>query len=119
MKAAGLEIVAEVVQSECLLIVGKNSKHRELVDVIVRRIDGYITAEKYLMISYNIAKSNIEAAKKVTPGKRSPTISQLEEDDWFAVQALILKNDSSSIMDELQKQGAKDILLFALQNTRI
>ncbi|CAN0388795.1 unnamed protein product, partial [Ectocarpus sp. 12 AP-2014] len=46
MKAAGLEVVAEVMDSQCLLIVGKDTKHREMVDLIVRRIEGYITAEK-------------------------------------------------------------------------
>lgn len=45
-QAAGLEVVAEVMDSQCLLIVGKDTKHREMVDLIVRRIEGYITAEK-------------------------------------------------------------------------
>ncbi|CAM9851954.1 unnamed protein product [Discosporangium mesarthrocarpum] len=119
MKAAGLEIVGEVLNSQCLLIVGKKSKHRELVDLIVRRIDGYITAEKYMMISYNVSKADLDKAKQVTPGKRSPTVSQLEDKSWVAVQALINKKDTSSIMDSLQAVGATDILLFSLQNTRM
>lgn len=45
-QAAGLEVVAEVMDSQCLLIVGKQTKHREMVDLIVRRVEGYITAEK-------------------------------------------------------------------------
>lgn len=45
-KAAGLEVVADVMESQCLLIVGKDTKHRAMVDLIVRRIEGYITAEK-------------------------------------------------------------------------
>ncbi|CAM9572882.1 unnamed protein product, partial [Hapterophycus canaliculatus] len=90
MKAAGLEIVAEVMDSQCLLIVGKATKHKEMVDLIVRRIEGYITAEKYLMVSYNISKENLEESKKVAPGKRSPTVSQLDTEGWVAVQSLIL-----------------------------
>ncbi|CAN0138405.1 unnamed protein product, partial [Laminaria digitata] len=46
MKAAGLEVVADVMESQCLLIVGKQTKHRAMVDLIVRRIEGYLTAEK-------------------------------------------------------------------------
>lgn len=45
-QAAGLEVVADVMESQCLLIVGKQTKHRAMVDLIVRRIEGYITAEK-------------------------------------------------------------------------
>ncbi len=56
---------------------------------------------------------------QVAPGKRSPTVSQLDTDGWVAVQSLILKKDSSRVMDELQTCGATDILLFTLHNTRI
>lgn len=58
-------------------------------------------------------------SNQVAPGKRSPTVSQLDTDGWVAVQSLILKKDSSRVMDELQACGAKDILLFTLHNTRI
>lgn len=119
MKAAGLEVVADVMESQCLLIVGKQTKHRELVDLIVRRIEGYITAEKHVMVSYNVTKTNLEATKKVAPGQRSPTVSQLDLDEWVAVQSLILKKGSSRIMDELRACGAMDILLFSLHNTLI
>lgn len=119
MRAAGLEVVADVMDSQCLLIVGKQTKHRAMVDLIVRRIEGYITAEKYLMVSYNVSKDNLEASKKVAPGKQSPTVSQLDTEGWVAVQSLILKKDSSRVMDDLQACGATDILLFALHNTRI
>lgn len=60
-----------------------------------------------------------EKYQQVAPGKRSPTVSQLDTEGWFAVQSLILKKDSSRVMDDLQGAGAKDILLFALHNTRI
>ncbi|CAM9929196.1 unnamed protein product [Scytosiphon promiscuus] len=123
MKTAGgltmPSFVAEVMDSQCLLIVGKATKHREMVNLIVRRIEGYITAEKYLMVSYNISKDDLERSKKVAPGKRSPTVSQLDTEGWVAVQSLILKKDSSRVMDDLQECGATDILLFALHNTRI
>lgn len=58
-------------------------------------------------------------ALQVTPGKRSPTVSQLHGEAWVAVQALIHKKDASRIMDDLQAVGATDILLFTLHNTRM
>lgn len=56
---------------------------------------------------------------QVAPGIRSPTVSPLDTEDWVAVQSLILKKDSSRVMDDLQACGATGILLFALHNTRI
>ena len=43
-----MEVVADVLETECLLIVGKNCRDRELADLIVERIEGYMTAEKYV-----------------------------------------------------------------------
>ncbi|KAG5186854.1 ATP phosphoribosyltransferase [Tribonema minus] len=119
MKAAGLEVVAEVVASQTVLIANKSTPHRQLVERITRRIEGHITAERYLMISYNVSLENLSAAQAITPGKRSPTVTQLQEEGWYAVQALIEKKKSSDIMDQLSEVGATDILLFALQNSRM
>ena len=58
-------------------------------------------------------------APQVAPGKRSPTVCQLDMEDWVAVQSLILKKGSSRVMDELRACGAMDILLFSLHNTLI
>jgi ATP phosphoribosyltransferase len=38
MKAAGLEVVSDICQSQSLLIVNKNTQHRPLMDLIIRRI---------------------------------------------------------------------------------
>lgn len=56
---------------------------------------------------------------KVTPGKRSPTVSPLEEADWVAVSALVPKARIHEIMDELQAIGAVDILVFDMANCRV
>ncbi len=36
-----------------------------------------------------------------------------------AVSALVLQKDSSNIMDKLEQIGATDILLFAINNSRM
>jgi len=36
-----------------------------------------------------------------------------------AVSALVKRDDSSRIMDDLEKSGATDILLFAITNSRM
>ncbi|CAM9548116.1 unnamed protein product [Chrysoparadoxa australica] len=118
MRAAGLEIVAEVMETQCLLITSKHTKHKEMVQLITSRVAGFITAERHLMISYNVQSKDLQAVIAITPGKRAPTVTSLSEEGWLAVQALIEKKKASSIMDELTKAGAADILCFSLQNTR-
>lgn len=119
MRAAGLEVVADILETECLLLVRKNCKNRKLVNLLVQRIEGHITAEKFSMISYNVSKDRLDVVKQITPGKTAPTVSQLDMPGWVAVQSLIEKKESSRIMDALKIEGATEILLFALQNTRM
>eukprot|EP00658_Telonema_sp_P-2_P028020 TRINITY_DN21553_c0_g1_i10.p1 TRINITY_DN21553_c0_g1~~TRINITY_DN21553_c0_g1_i10.p1 ORF type:complete len:319 (-),score=80.91 TRINITY_DN21553_c0_g1_i10:54-1010(-) len=54
MKAAGLEIVSSIMQTQSVLISNKHSPHTQLIEKLRKRIDGYITATQYVMVNYNI-----------------------------------------------------------------
>ena len=45
-QAAGLEIVHDVLKTEAVLISSKSSTHKDVVELIKKRIAGYITAQK-------------------------------------------------------------------------
>lgn len=119
MRAAGLEVVAEVLQTESVLIANPNSKHNDIINLIKRRIDGYMVAQQYVMISYNIHNDLLEKALKITPGKKSPNITTLQDSNYKAVSCLVVKKEMNDKMDELHDMGAVDILTFALSNTRM
>lgn len=119
MRAAGLEIVETVMETECVLISNPKNTHQSLVDKVNKRIDGYLAASRFKMINYNIERRNLMAAFQITPGKRSPTVSPLEDEQWVAVAAMIEKKKASDIMDELERLGATDILVFAIDNCRV
>ena len=71
------------------------------------------------MISYNIPRSLLPEASKITPGKTSPTVTNLEEEGMCAVSSLIVKGESATKMDQLMEVGATDILLFSISNSRM
>mmetsp|Transcript_19221 Transcript_19221/g.40077 ORF Transcript_19221/g.40077 Transcript_19221/m.40077 type:complete len:298 (+) Transcript_19221:147-1040(+) len=119
MKAAGLEVIAEVMHSEAILISNPTSPHGSIINLIKKRIEGYITATKFMMISYNVAEKNLAACSAITPGKTSPTVTKLSEEGMFAVSALVKRSEASGKMDELSEAGATDILLFAISNSRM
>lgn len=118
MKAAGLEIVGTVLETECVLITNPNTEHRDIVQLLQHRIEGFITSKKFVMVSYNCSKEQLDAVTKITPGKRSPTITHLT-DGGHAVSSLVKKSDVVRVMDDLHKAGARDILVFELSNSRM
>lgn len=85
--------------------------------MLKRRLDGYITATKFVMIMYNVSVDNLEDACSITPGKRSPTVTALDDPNFKAVSALVSTKEVSEKMDKLHEIGATDILVFELHNS--
>ena len=71
-----------------------------------------------MLCQYNIHRSTHDAAVKITPGKRAPTITALEAPDWISISAMVLKADVATVMDDLTTVGATDILVLPIINTR-
>jgi len=119
LQAAGLEVVTNILSTQAVLISNPNAEHKDLVDLIKRRLEGYLTATKYVMVVYNISNDLLEQAVLITPGKRSPTITALDDGTSKSVSSLVLKKDVSLKMDELHDIGASDILVLNLSNSRM
>ena len=63
MRAAGLEVVETIMSTETVLISNKKTKHGDMIEKIKKRFEGYMTAQKYDMMLYNIQEKNLEEAK--------------------------------------------------------
>ncbi|KAH9947478.1 ATP phosphoribosyltransferase [Amylocystis lapponica] len=122
MRAAGLHAIATLLQSEAVLIKSSTPKHVSLdplIKLITSRIAGVIAAGKYVVCEYNVLRAKLQIATAITPGRRAPTISPLEDEAWVAVSSMVEKNKMADVMDELVKIGAEDVLIFNLDNCRV
>ncbi|KIK69915.1 hypothetical protein GYMLUDRAFT_34316 [Collybiopsis luxurians FD-317 M1] len=122
MRAAGLHAIATVLDTEAVLIksrVSKHPAHEALINLITNRIKGVVAAGKYAVCQYNVPREKLPDAIAITPGRRAPTISPLEENGWVAVSSMVEKKKVAQIMDDLVKTGAQDVLVFSLDNCRV
>jgi len=119
MRAAGLEVVHNILSTQAALISNPNSEHKDLIAKLQKRIDGYITSTKYVLIMYNISNELMQKAIQITPGKKSPTVTTLECGNNKSVSSLVLKKTVSEKMDLLHDLGATDILVLELKNSRM
>jgi ATP phosphoribosyltransferase len=122
MRAAGLHAIDTILQTEAVLIKSAKSPSPEkaaLIEIITARIAGVIAARRYVVCQYNIERNKLHDATVVTPGRRAPTISPLEDEKWVAVSVMVEKAKSADVMDRLVKIGAEDILIFNLDNCRV
>lgn len=118
MRAAGLCAIDTVVESTAVLVKSKRTSNQKLVNLITARIKGVIQAQRYVLCTYNVPRSRLSEATKITPGKRAPTVTSLDEPDWVAVSAMVEKKELATVMDRLEDVQATDILATALINSR-
>ena len=120
LRQAGLAIFGEpILQSEAILISRSAEDLPAELEIILRRLQGVVTARQYVLLDYDIPKVSIEKACAITPGLESPTISPLQKADWVAVRAMVLRKDTNRLMDELWALGARGILVTDIHACRL
>ena len=112
LRAANLESFGEVItKSEAVLIQGSSKVDQGVVETLVRRLSGVVIARQYVLVDYDVLKKDVDKACAITPGIESPTISPLQNSEWVAVRAMVLRKDVNTAMDKLWQLGAKGILV--------
>ena len=120
MKAAGLEIVGDVIlESEAVLITRAGASDAPGFEVFKRRLDGVLVARTYVMMDYDLPEDRLDDALLLTPGLEGPTISPLHRDGWVAVRAMVPRNGSQQLMDDLYEIGARAILVTDIHACRL
>lgn len=118
MRAAGLKAIDTIVESTAVLIKSQNPTNIEMVELIAARIRGVITAQRYVLCQYNIERTRLAEATRITPGKTAPTVTALDAEGWVAVSSMVEKKKVAAVMDDLSKLGAQGILQLNISNTR-
>lgn len=120
LRQAGLEIFGEpILTSEAIVIARKKEQLPEGLEVLIRRLQGVVTARQYVLLDYDVKKSDIDAACAITPGLESPTISPLQNPEWVAVRAMVKRTATNEIMDQLWALGARGILVTDIHACRL
>ncbi len=119
LAANRLRVIDEIGCYETVLVQNKHVRDAALADRIVRRLEGIVIARSYSLLEYNIPRSGLAAAEKITPGFNSPTVSALEDPAWCAVRAMVRRSDAHGIIERLEAIGASAIVETAISNCRL
>ena len=118
LRANGLRIVQELMQSTPQLIANKQAYEdpwkRRKIEQLKMLLNGAMAAYKTVGLKMNVAEENIEKVAAVLPSLKSPTISKLYGQDWFAVETMIDQDVVREIIPKLQEAGAEGIIEYSL-----
>src|SRR5439155_3590306 len=119
LAANRLRVLAEIGRYESVVIQNKSRREGELADRVVRRLEGVVIARSWSLLEYNILRTKLTEAEKITPGFNSPTVNALEDPAWCAVRVMVRRGEVIDVMERLEALGAHAILETQINNCRL
>ncbi len=121
LRQAGLEVFGDTILDSEAVLIRRNDSEVDpgLVEHLQRRISGVLVARDYVLLDYDIAEPDLDAACKLTPGLQGPTISPLAREGWVAVRALVPAKGTQTLMDQLWVLGARGLLVTEVSACRL
>ncbi|MFZ5586953.1 MAG: ATP phosphoribosyltransferase [Thermodesulfobacteriota bacterium] len=118
IKAHGLKIIKELMQSTTQLIANKNAwadpAKRRKIEQIALLLKGALRAEKLVAIKMNVPKIKITDVVEALPSLNAPTVAPLYGSDWFSVETVVDESQVRDLIPELMHRGAEGIIEYSL-----
>jgi len=118
LRANGLRIVEELLVTNTQLIANREAYQdpwkREKIEQISLLLQGALRAEGMVGLKMNVSANDLKGVIEILPSITAPTISNLFETDWFAVEVMISEKVVRQLIPQLQKRGAVGIIEYPL-----
>lgn len=118
LRANKLRIVDVVLESNTKLIANKESWadpwKREKIENLSMLLHGAINAGTKVGLKMNLRKKDLDKVVSLIPALRKPTISQLADEEWIALETIIDENIVRGIIPQLKRAGAEGIIEYPL-----
>jgi ATP phosphoribosyltransferase len=118
LRANNLRVLDTVVISTTRLIANKQSWQRkfkrEKIENISILLNAAIDARSRVGLKLNVKKSDMDSIFKILPAEKSPTVSNLADSDYVAVEVIIDEKTERSLVPALKRAGASGIITYSL-----
>jgi len=118
IKAHGLKIIHELLQTNTQLIANRQSWEdtwkREKISQIAMLLKGALNAEGMVGLKMNVPRDKLENIIGILPSLHAPTIANLYQKDWFSVETVIAESLVRTLVPRLLKEGAEGIIEYSL-----
>ncbi len=119
LKANRLKIVDTLMTSSTRMYASKEAlkdpAKKEKIMELKMLFEAVLDARDKVMLEMNVSKENFDSLVKGLPAMKSPTVSPLFGDNGFAVKIAVKKSEVPTLLPQLKKLGATDILEYALR----
>jgi ATP phosphoribosyltransferase len=113
-----LKVLTKIYDSEAILIANeetfKNGK-KDLLKKLITRFKGVLSAKDYKYIMMDVPEEVLPKIKKIIPGLKSSTASQLTTSGWLSIQTVIKEDVFWETIEKLKQVGASEIIVLPIE----
>lgn len=118
LRANNLRIVHEILQSTTRLVANRDAMadpwKRGKIEDIAMLLRAALAAHGKVGLMLNVHETNLAEVEGILPSLKSPTISKLQAEGWYAVNTIIDEDAVRRLIPRLRCAGAEDIVEFPL-----
>jgi len=118
LEANNLRVIDTVITSTTRFIANKKAWQdkfkRDKIENIAILLNAAIDARNRVGLKMNIKKSDLKSILKILPAEKSPTVSDLADSDYVAIEVIIEDKVERSLVPALKRAGASAIITYPL-----
>jgi ATP phosphoribosyltransferase len=118
LKANRLRIIETVCESQTQLIANKtawqSTEKRKKIENLALMLRGAIDAQGRVGLMLNVRKKDLASVLAVLPALNSPTVSELNDRDWVAVNTILEESVVRDVLPKLKEVNASGIVEYPL-----
>jgi ATP phosphoribosyltransferase len=118
LKANRLRIIETVCESQTQLIANKSAwqstDKRKKIENIALMLRGAIDAQGRVGLMLNVRKRDLTRVLEVLPALNSPTVSELNDREWVAVNTILEESVVRDVLPRLKEANASGIVEYPL-----
>jgi len=118
LRANKLRIVEELLQTNTQLIANRKAYQdpwkKEKIEQISLLLQGALRADGMVGLKMNVSANDLKSVIEIVPSITGPTISNLFQSDWFAIEVMVSEKVVRELIPKLLKRGAVGIIEYPL-----
>ena len=118
LRANRLRIIDTVMESETHLIANLSAYNdawkKQKIDSIALMLNAAISAQGQVGLMLNVKKAHLQAILNVLPALNSPTVSELSDSEWVALNTVLEEGVVREVVPKLKAAGATGIVEYPL-----
>jgi ATP phosphoribosyltransferase len=118
IRANGLRIVHELMQSTPRLIANKDSWQdpwkKEKIQQMAVLLKAALGADRMVGLKMNVSEKNLKDLVAILPCLNAPTIASLYQSDWYSIEVVVKESVVRELIPLILKKGAEGIIEYAL-----